>query len=386
MDVVFISIGCIVQRGFGRIVGLVMPRNVPPFEYMVWAKGHNLGDARYHLGQSGLSPPTPEELSLDGVGGDLAQRGHDMPPELRHRVADWWGVPDRCLMLTLGTSHAFYLLCASRLQPGDRCLVESPTYEMLRQLPRLFGARVERFERRLEDGWRLPQTLAARIVAERPAMVLLSNPHNPTGTFMQLAELENVAAACQQVGAELAVDEVYLSYLDDAPTHSARHLGEHVSVASSFTKAFGLGTIRCGWLVAAAERIEQATRYNDYISVLYPNPSAWVGLRVLDGMDALRRRAHAIRQRGLAIVEEWIASRADVGWHRPEAGVICFPRLPMADTRGFCDALLKDRGTLVVPGAFFEAPAFIRLAFGSEEATLRAGLKELSAALDQHVA
>ena len=80
-----------------------MAREVPPFRYMVWAKDQALGQARHHLGASGLAPP-PAELLDASAACDLSQRGHHMPPEARRRLADRYGVDPRELMLTLGTS------------------------------------------------------------------------------------------------------------------------------------------------------------------------------------------------------------------------------------------------------------------------------------------
>ncbi len=379
-------------NGFRRIVVASKPMrrrhtNVPPFGYMAWAKTVSQAAPRYHLGQSGLAPPAPAELSLAGLETDLAQRGHDMPPALRHGLADWWQVAPEALMLTLGTSHAFYLLCAAMLERGDTVLVEQPCYEMLHRLPALFGARVERFERpydpdRRDDGWGLGD-LCARIARLGPAMVLLSNPHNPSGRWLERAALGPVADACAAAGALLCVDEVYLPFLPDAPAESAHALGPHVAIASSFTKAFGLGTVRCGWLVAAPDIVARAIAYNNYINVLFPNPSAWVGLRALAAREALTERAQRIRARGIAVVDAWIAGRSDVHWHRPAAGVVGFPRLTkLDDTRGFSDALLRAHDTVLVPGAFFEAPGHVRLGFGNDPDALAAGLERVGTALD----
>jgi aspartate/methionine/tyrosine aminotransferase len=347
---------------------------------MVWAKALRAG-ARFHLAASGLTPPPHELMPLDLADPDLVQRGADAPPELRARLACRFGLPPERLMVTLGTSHAFYLLCASTLEPGDLCLVERPAYEMLATLPTLFGAEVRRFERRLEEGYR--PDLLGRIAAERPKMILLSNPHNPSGALMSLDELEPIARAAAVAGSLLAVDEVYLEYLRDAPERSAVVLGGDVAVASSFTKAFGLGTVRCGWLIGSEARIEAATRYNDYISVLYPNPSAWVGIAALDRLEALQDRAMGVVAENLPVVRAFIESRRDVRWYPPDAGVICFPQLSrLGDTTPFCEALLRDEDTLVVPGRFFEAPSHVRLAFGCDTATLREGLVRLGRALD----
>jgi len=67
----------------------------------------------------------------------------------------------------------------------------------------------------------------------------------------------------------------------------------------------------------------------------------------------------------------------------PEGGTMVFPRIGgVRDTRELA-ALLMDRyQTAVVPGAFFDAPDHIRIAFGADAATVAAGLEALGQALD----
>jgi len=356
-------------------------QRVAPFRYMEWAKRQQAA-AGINLGASGVGPPDPALLPRGAGDLDLAQRGYDMPPEARQRLAERFGVGVDRLMVTLGSSQGLYLLCASWLQPGDLCLVERPAYELLPGLARLLGGRVERFERRAEDGYRLPADLVARITAQRPRLVLITNPHNPTGCLLSLDELAPVAKALAVHGGLLAVDEVYLEYLPDVPARSAHLLGDGVAVVSSFTKAFGLGTVRFGWLIGAAERIAEAIRYNDYISVLYPNPCAWVGLRALDQLEALQARAADVRARHLPIIRDWAEAQPAVTWIEPDVGVIAFPRLADGiDVPSACDRLREEHDTLVVPGSFFEAPQHVRIGFGIDEGDLREGLSRLSRVL-----
>jgi aspartate/methionine/tyrosine aminotransferase len=375
------------QRPFGVPCGAMRLRPVPPFRYMQWAKEH-ASAARFHLGSSGLSPPTAPPALAPFERGDLLQRGPHMPPEARRRVAERLGVAEGELLLTLGTSHAMYLLCAALLEPGDLCLVERPAYEMLATLPVLFGATVERFDRDPAARWRPPAGLPERIRAARPKLVILTNPHNPTGALLHRDELAPIAAAAAEVDAVLAVDEVYLEYLAEPMAHTAFGLPSPsgapcVATCSSLTKAYGFGAARFGWLLAPPALIDAAIRYNDYVAVLYPNPSAEVGLAALDRIAELQARAARVRAERFPVVEGWIAGRSDVSWVPPEAGVVGLVRLErVTDTPAFCARLLAERDTLLVPGDFFEAPGHVRLGFGIDQEILAEGLARVGAALD----
>jgi aspartate/methionine/tyrosine aminotransferase len=359
------------------------------FQYMVWAKTHR--PARYDLSQSGLEVPGPELLDLAraAAGGSaglrtaLERSGPDMPDAIRRRVAGRFGLPAERLMLTLGTSHGLFLACRALLEPGDLALCERPAYEVLATLPAMVGARVERVERQAGSGWRLPATLCADIGRLRPRLLVLSNPHNPTGAVLGAEELAPVAEALERVGGVLLVDEVYLEFSARAAEQSLGRLGRNVVVVSSLTKAFGLGNVRFGWLAAEAELVARALRLNDYVTVLYPSPCAWVGGHALDSLEALQRRAEAVRRRNLPIVQAWIDSRSDVGWHPSEAAVIGLLQLRrLADTARWCAELHDRWDTLVVPGEFFEAPGHVRLGFGCAPEPLREGLARIGRALD----
>ena len=359
------------------------------FRYMVWAKTHR--PARYDLSQSGLEVPPVGLLDLaraavegsPGVRATLERSGPDMPDEVRQRVARRFGLPAERLMLTLGTSHGLFLACRTLLEPGDLALCERPAYEVLATLPAMVGARVEHVDRGASAGWRLPATLSAEIARLRPRLLVLSNPHNPTGAQLGSEELLSVAEALERVGGVLLVDEVYLEFSARAAEQSLGRVGRNVVVVSSLTKAFGLGNVRFGWLAAEAALVARALRVNDYLTVLYPSPCAWVGHHALDALPALQRRAEAVRRQNLPIVQAWIDSRADVGWHPSEAAVIGLLELRgIAATTRWCAALHDRWDTLVVPGEFFAAPGHVRLGFGCAPELLREGLARIGHALD----
>ena len=69
-------------------------------------------------------------------------------------------------MLTLGSSHALHLACATRCGPGDTVFVETPHYEVLSGLPKLCGANVVLVERDAARGHRFAADLPQRIARE----------------------------------------------------------------------------------------------------------------------------------------------------------------------------------------------------------------------------
>jgi aspartate/methionine/tyrosine aminotransferase len=134
--------------------------------------------------------------------------------------------------------------------------------------------------------------------------------------------------------------------------------------------------------VAEPAVVAVALRLNDFISVLYPSPSAAVGAYALARLPALRERAAQARRAGLAVVDGWLAAGPAAGWQRSEAGIIGLLALSgVRDTTRFCRELAQRWDTSLVPGEFFDAPGHVRIGFGIEPSLLAEGLARLGRAL-----
>jgi aspartate/methionine/tyrosine aminotransferase len=85
-------------------------------------------------------------------------------------------------------------------------------------------------------------------------------------------------------------------------------------------------------------------------------------------------------------VDAWVRDRKDVWWVPPDAGFTGFVRLgtparPLDGDR-VARALFERHRVRIVPGSFFQAPAWLRLSYLLEEADLEAALAALGETLD----
>jgi aspartate/methionine/tyrosine aminotransferase len=73
-----------------------------------------------------------------------------------------------------GTSGANFLACAALLRPGDEVVVDRPGYDPLLAAPRMLGARVVRFDRRFEDGFRIDVGRIEAVLTPRTRLVIVA--------------------------------------------------------------------------------------------------------------------------------------------------------------------------------------------------------------------
>jgi hypothetical protein len=117
------------------------------------------------------------------------------------------GVPQECIVYTLGTSMANFVALTALVHAGDEVLIERPTYDPLLAILDHIGARVTRFERPAEQGFQLDLAELERKITPATRLVTLCNLHNPSSTFTDEATMRQVGAIAAKVGARVLVDD-----------------------------------------------------------------------------------------------------------------------------------------------------------------------------------
>ncbi|HTR02993.1 MAG TPA: pyridoxal phosphate-dependent aminotransferase [Thermoanaerobaculia bacterium] len=348
--------------------------------YMEWAKSRP--KPAVDLAGSNLAACSLEDLPGSREALDLAGESPDGYAPLVAAIAARHGVaPDRVATAT-GCSGANFFACAALLEPGDEVLVESPFYDPLPAAARLLGAEARTFARRFENAWRLDADAVAAALTPRTRMILVSNPHNPTGTLAPQADIAALGALAAARGITVLVDEVYRdTVLVDRPPPATTVSDTFVST-SSLTKAYGLASLRCGWAIASPDLVRRMRRVRDVVDVWAPIPSDRLSVVAFQNLDALAARARALIEANGQLVRAWLAGRSEL-LCAPFHSTLAFPRFRDARAaESFPERLLAATGTAVAPGRFFGAPEHFRLAFGGPTDTVTEGLASISRFLD----
>lgn len=348
---------------------------------MEWGKLHSR--ARFHLAASGVMnyplselPVRIEDIELSGPN----SYGYEPLVKL---LAKLCGVRSECLVHATGTSMANHLAMAASFDPGDEVLIEHPTYEPLLTTASYLGAKIRRFKRQFEDGFRIDLREVADNLTPRTRLIVITNLHNPSGVRTDLTKLEQLAEIARDVGARILVDEVFMDITLSQTTPSLLHLAEQqFIVTSSLTKSCGLSGLRCGWALAEPTLARRMWRLNDLYGVNAAHPAERLTMIALENLTRIGGQARILLETNRAIVKRFLNSRPDLDAIWPEYGTIIFPRLRGGQVERLEDILRNKYETSIVPGRFFEMPEHFRFGFGCETQTLIEGLDRLSAALD----
>lgn len=119
------------------------------------------------------------------------------------------------LLITMGASSAFLHAIAAITQPGDKVIVEDPTYEPLYATSKFLSLKTLRFKRTSDFNRDYAQLKKMRA---KSGVLIISNPHNPTGWMYSKAQLQKLAKLFEYV----VVDEIFLPIFTGESTRAAK--------------------------------------------------------------------------------------------------------------------------------------------------------------------
>jgi histidinol-phosphate aminotransferase len=260
--------------------------------------------------------------------------------ELRKDLADYLGhgLTGACLWAANGSNEVIQQLLQAFGGPGRRALGFDPGYSMHPLIARVTcTAWID--EPRDEDFGLAPERAVQAITEQRPDLVFLTSPNNPTGTAAPLAVIE---AICEAATGIVVIDEAYAEFAREGTPSALGLLPRYpgLVITRTMSKAFAMAGARVGYLAAAPELVEKLllVRLPYHLSTVTqavaraalahaPEPLATVA--------ALRRERDALvgwlRHRGLTVADS-------------DANFVLFGEF--TDRRQVWQGLL-DRGVLV---------------------------------------
>jgi histidinol-phosphate aminotransferase len=171
---------------------------------------------------------------------------------LYRKIAKFHGVEEAQLLVTSGIDGALKTLCEVATAPGDLVGVVAPTYAMYKVYARLFQLRLEEiaYTEDLQFGMRQFDAFLER----EPTVFFLPNPNQPVESAFGLAQLEEFARRTLARNCLFVIDEAYHLF-GSVSGVSLIEKYENVVIARTFSKAFGVPSIRLGYLISRADNI-----------------------------------------------------------------------------------------------------------------------------------
>lgn len=304
------------------------------------------------------------------------------------------------LMVTTGSQQALDLLGKCMISPGDKVIVEGPTFLATIQCFRLYGAEV--ISAPVDANGVIVEELEKLIAEHQPKMVyLIPTFGNPSGATLSLERRKRVLELAVQYKTLVVEDDPYGDLYFDAPPPasllalSSEVLGSRDWLAhcGSLSKVLSPG-LRIGWMIAPAQLLAKAVmckQFSDAHTSTFAQATAAQYLLAGHMPATLEKMRRVYASRAKAMMDALRAELGDaVEFTVPHGGLFLWVRLTgkggkLADAHALAQKAI-EAGVAFVPGApfFSQNPdlSTLRLSFATaDEDKIREGVARLAKAM-----
>ena len=256
------------------------------------------GVTRLNFNENNYGPaPEVTKLLIDSIG-RVNEYQDFFAIDLKQKIADFYGLdktaeaasetnefgenskPEDYVIIGAGSSAVIDMLGEIFINPGDEVVYCMPSYESFPDMVNDYGGK--RVEIPLTADYRFDLDGMYEAVTEKTKLVVVVNPNNPTGTYINGAKIEEFIRKVHEKAARrhpdddqdvvVVVDEAYYEYVDD-PTHYSmiemvqKGYDRPLIVQRTFSKAYGLAGLRIGYAItqpALADAIMKACQAWNY--------------------------------------------------------------------------------------------------------------------------
>jgi alanine-synthesizing transaminase len=318
-------------------------------------------------------------------------------PRLRLAITDLYkrrfGVeldPETEACVTIGAKEGFSHLMWVLLGPGDTALVPSPSYPIHIWGPILAGAGVHYVRLGPDQDFFANLHAAWEQAWPRPRVVVMSFPHNPTGTCVDLDFMTRMVEFAKEHDVLLVHDFAYAELgFDGYEPPSLLQVPGAKDVAVeiySLTKSFSMAGWRVGFMLGNEEVVAALARLKSYLDYGTFNPIQIASIVAMnEASDYPREVLEIYTRRRDALVD----GLARIGWHipKPKGTMFVWAPLPQAyeelGSLEFAKMLVQEAKVAVAPGIGFGpgGEGFVRFALVENEQRIGQALRGIRKAL-----
>ncbi|HLC95746.1 MAG TPA: histidinol-phosphate transaminase [Candidatus Nanoarchaeia archaeon] len=170
--------------------------------------------------------------------------------KLRATLAGYLGKPVEQVLTTNATDEAISVIMQTYVGKGDEVIIPMPTFAMFKFYAQVAAAKI--IEVLYTQSFSFPTQKVLKKISPKTKLVILCNPNNPTGTSITRKDI--IAILEKARNSIVMIDEAYNQFsgnscLDLIDTY------DNLIVTQTFSKAFGMGGLRLGYVVSNSANI-----------------------------------------------------------------------------------------------------------------------------------
>jgi aspartate aminotransferase len=317
-------------------------------------------------------------------------------PDLREAIADdstkRRGVKatPEMVVVTPGAKPIMFFVILALVDEGDEVLYPNPGFPIYESMIRYIGGHPVPVRLVEEKGFSLDVDQLCKKVSSKTRLIILNDPHNPTGGVIPEAGLRAIADVAVKHGVPVLSDEIYGRILYGA---------SHVSIASfpgmeslaiildGFSKTYAMTGWRLGYGIMPAPMAQVVAKLQTNATSCTATFSQYAGVAALRGdqssVDSMVREFERRRNR----IVEGLRTVRGIECVRPKGAFYVFPNITGTgfSSRALADRLLEESGVACLAGTAFGefGEGHLRFSYATSMENIEEALQRIRGLLGQ---
>ncbi|MBX7149770.1 pyridoxal phosphate-dependent aminotransferase [bacterium] len=310
-----------------------------------------------------------------------SQGSYVLREEIARHYQTKYGVtisPDQ-IIITQGTSPAFFLIFSTLLEKGDGVVLPNPHYPCDANFVEFLGGKNQFLKVHEEDDYQWDLKALKKIITKKTKALFVTSPSNPTGSVLTADVLKGIA----KTKIPIVSDEIYHGLVYEGSEHTMLEFTNNCIVVGGFSKSYAMTGYRLGYLIAPPKyiRLMQKIQQNFFISAnSFVQEAGIAALR--EGGFALANMRAEYNKRRLVMMQ----GLRDLGFkinYNPNGAFYIFVKSSHLRKNSYKLAfdILENAHVGVTPGIDFgsEGEGHLRFSYATSIPVIEEGLKRLKA-------
>ncbi len=262
-----------------------------------------------------------------------------------------------------------------------------PGFPIYRSMIKFSGAKPVPLKLNESDNFEININNLKKLINNKTSMVIINNPNNPTGSFMDSKKIDELAKLLYDYpNLFILSDEIYSNIIfDDFKMPSFlkyKNLIERLIVLDGWSKTFCMTGWRLGWSVWPNKLIEFANKLCVNNHSCPSSISQYAGLEAIKGpKDEINKILKEFQKRKDFVFEE-LNKLENISCFKPGGAFYAFPNISKTGFNGedFSNIALEKKGVALVPGSSFgdNANKFVRISFANSLEKIEEAIKRIA--------
>ena len=293
--------------------------------------------------------------------------------------------PERITIMPGGKPTMHYAIqCFG--EPGAEIIHPTPAFPIYESMINYTGSTAVPYDLTEDKDLKFSADKILSLITDKTRLLILINPNNPTGSFVEKAEIDKLAEGLKKhPHVTILSDEIYSRQIFDGkemPTFfNYPELRDRLIVLEGWSKAYSMTGWRLGWSFWPENLIEHVNKLL-INSVSCVNAAAqFAGIAALDGPDdSILLMMEKFTQRR-KLIHEGLNSLPGIECSLPGGAFYAFPKVIGTGMNGseFCKRAMHEAGVAIVPGTAFGKTSknYVRFSFAASQDNISNALENI---------